>query len=183
MRDISYVAAVFIEIEAIVSLSTGRRFNSDPDARFNDSLSYRFTGQETQSVASFKIRLSEDNINWSEWIDYQPGDYYCRCFQLKMILTRGNLGDYVTCSTLQYLGDLPDVDDFGSDEVTNASEGKEVFFIKTYHEDPNVHIEITSGNGIYAQFADKSTTSFKIKLFNAQGVAQVGTFDWHSHGV
>jgi len=183
VRDIGYVAAVFIEIEAIVSLSTGRRFNSDPDARFNDSLSYRFTGQETQNVANFKIRLSEDNINWSEWLDYQPGDYYCRYFQLKMVLTRANLGDYVTCSTLQYLGDLPDVDDFGSDAVSDANEGKEIFFTKTYHEEPNVHIEITSGGGVYTQFVDKSTTSFKVKLFNAQGVAQTGAFDWHSHGV
>jgi hypothetical protein len=84
---------------------------------------------------------------------------------------------------LQYLGDLPDVDDFGSDEVTNASEGKEVFFTKTYHEEPNVHIEITSGGGVYTQFVGKSTTGFTVKLFSAQGVAQVGTFDWHSHGV
>jgi hypothetical protein len=134
-------------------------------------------------VASFKIRLSEDNISWSEWLDYQPGDYFCRYFQLKMILTRENLGDYVTCSTLQYLGDLPDVDDFGSDAVSDANEGKEVFFTKTYHEEPNVHIEITSGGGVYTQFVNKSTTSFKVKLFNAQGVVQTGTFDWHSHGV
>lgn len=46
-----------------------------------------------------------------------------------------------------------------------------------------MHIEITSGGGVYTQFVGKSTTGFTVKLFNAQGAVQVGTFDWHSHGV
>ena len=100
-----------------------------------------------------------------------------------MTLYRENAGDDITCSTFQYFCDLPDVDDYGSDEVVSADEGKEVLFGKTYHEEPSVHIEIRSGNGIYSQFVDKSITGFTVKLFDAQGVAQAGMFDWHSHGI
>jgi len=183
VRDLGYVATVYIGIDVIASISTGRRFNSDGTSRFDDSVSYRFTGQETLRAASFRIKTSEDNISWSDWSDYQPGDYYCRYFQIEMTLTRENLGDYITCSTLSYFGDLPDIDEHGSDEVTVAGDGKEIFFTEIFHEEPSVHIEITSGAGIYSQFVDKSTTGFTVKLYNAQGVAQTGAFDWHSHGI
>jgi hypothetical protein len=84
---------------------------------------------------------------------------------------------------LQYFGDLPDVDDYGNDTVVSAVDGEEVFFGKTYHEEPSVHVEIRSGSGIYSQFVEKDITSFKVKLYDAQGVAQTGMFDWHSHGI
>jgi len=183
VRDFGYVASVYIGIDVIVSTSLGRRFNSDGVTKFNDSPSYRFTGQETLRAASFRIRTSEDNITWKDWEDYQPGDYYCRYFQIELTLYRENIGDEITCSTFQYFGDLPDVDDYGNDTVVSAIDGKQVFFGKTYHEEPSVHIEIRSGNGIYSQFTDKSITGFTVKLYDAQGVPQTGTFDWHSHGI
>jgi hypothetical protein len=183
VRDFGYVASVYIGIDVVVATSLGRRFNSDGVTKFNDSLTYRFTGQETLRATSFRIRTSEDNITWRDWETYQPGDYYCRYFQIELTLYRENLGDEITCSTFEYFGDLPDVDDSGNDTVVSAADGKEVFFIKTYHEEPSVHIEIRSGNGIYSKFVDKSTTGFKVKLYDAQGVAQAGMFDWHSHGI
>jgi len=183
VRDFGYVASVYIGIDVIVSTSMGRRFNSDGVTKFNDSPSYRFTGQETLRAASFRIRTSEDNITWKDWEDYQPGDYYCRYFQIELALYRENIGDEITCSTFQYFGDLPDVDDYGNDTVVSDDDGKQVFFGKTYHEEPSVHIEIRSGSGIYSQFSDKSITGFTVKLYDAQGVAQTGMFDWHSHGI
>ncbi|MBI4970750.1 MAG: hypothetical protein HZC17_02800 [Candidatus Omnitrophica bacterium] len=183
VRDFGYVASVYIGIDVVVATSLGQRFNSDGVMKFNDSLTYRFTGQETLRATSFRIRTSEDNVTWRDWETYQPGDYYCRYFQIELTLNRENLGDEITCSTFQYFGDLPDVDDSGNDTVVLAADGKEVFFIKTYHEEPSVHIEIRSGNGIYSKFVDKSTTGFKVKLYDAQGVAQAGMFDWHSHGI
>ncbi len=183
VRDFGYVASVYIGIDVIVSTSLGRRFNSDGVTKFNDSPSYRFTGQETLRAASFRIRTSEDNITWKDWENYQPGDYYCRYFQIELTLYRENIGDEITCSTFQYFGDLPDVDDYCNDTVISAADGKQVFFGKTYHEEPSVHIEIRSGSGIYSQFTDKSITSFTVKLYDAQGVPQTGMFDWHSHGI
>jgi len=183
VRDFGYVASVHIGIDVIVSTSLGRRFDSDGVTKFNDSPSYRFTGQETLRAASFRIRTSEDNITWKDWEDYQPGDYYCRYFQIELALHRENIGDEITCSTFQYFGDLPDVDDYGNATVVSAVDGKQVFFGKTYHEEPSVHIEIRSGSGIYSQFTDKSITGFTVKLYDAQGVVQTGMFDWHGHGI
>jgi predicted phage tail protein len=183
IRDLGYVSTVYIGIDVICTLYTGRKFNDDSVTRFDSSDSLRFSGEESPGVASFEIRTSEDNVQWTDWGLYQSGDYLCRYFQIRMTLTRGSVGELVACSTLKYHGDLPDIDEYGSDRVSNASEGKQIVFVKTFHEEPNVHIEITNGNGIYAKFTDKSVVGFTVKLYDAQGVEQTGDFDWHAHGI
>ncbi|HAH21621.1 MAG: hypothetical protein A2Y00_05540 [Omnitrophica WOR_2 bacterium GWF2_43_52] len=183
MRDLGYVSTVYIGIEAVITIATGRAFDDDSVTRFNSSDTLRFSGEESPGAATFEIKISDDNITWSGWMEYQAGDYNCRYYQIRMTLTRENVGDDLECTTFDHYGDLPDVDEYGSDSVTDAGGGKAVVFTKNYHEEPNVHIEITSGSGIYAQFTSKSTTGFTVKLYDASGVAQTGDFDWHGHGI
>jgi hypothetical protein len=182
-RDLGYVSTVYIGIDVITTLYTGRKFNDDSVTRFNTDDSLRFSGIESPGVATFEIRISQDNIVWSDWAQYQAGDYLCRYFQIRMTLTRQNVGDSVNCVSLKYHGDLPDIDEYGSDTVANASEGRQILFAKNFHEEPNVHIEITNGEGIYSRFVDKSETGFTVKLYNGAGVEKTGDFDWHSHGI
>ncbi|MFH2137443.1 MAG: phage tail protein [Candidatus Omnitrophota bacterium] len=183
IRDFGYVATVRIGINVITTLDTGRRFDDDTITRFNSSDKLRFTGVENFGVAFFEIRTSEDNSVWSDWLPYQAGDYFCRYFQIRMTLSRENISDNVTCSTLGYYGDLPDIDEYNSDTVSAATEGKQVYFTKIFHEEPIVHIEVTGGDGIYAKFADKSETGFTVKLYDGAGAEKTGSFDWHAHGI
>ncbi|MFH1653600.1 MAG: hypothetical protein ABIE74_06055, partial [Pseudomonadota bacterium] len=183
VRDLGYVSTVYIGIEAVITIATGRAFDDDSVTRFNTSDTLRFSGEESPGAATFEIKISDDNITWSGWMEYQAGDYNCRYYQIRMTLTRENVGDDLECTTFDHYGDLPDVDEYGSDTVTDAGTGKAVVFTKNYHEEPNVHIEITSGSGIYAQFTSKSTTGFTVKLYDASGVAQTGDLDWHGHGI
>lgn len=183
VRDLGYVSTVYIGVEVVVTMATGRAFDDDSVTKFNSSDTLRFSGEESPGAATFEIKISDDNITWSAWMEYQSGDYNCRYYQIRMTLTRENVGDDLECTTFDHYGDLPDVDEYGNDTVTNAGSGKAVVFTKNYHEEPNVHIEITSGSGIYAQFTSKSTTGFTVKLYNASGVAQTGDFDWHGHGI
>lgn len=183
VRDLGYVSTVYIGIDVVTTLYTGRKFNDDSITRFNTDDSLRFSGIESPGVATFEIRTSEDNVTWSEWVQYQAGDYLCRYFQIRMTLTRQNVNDSVSCTSLRYHGDLPDIDEYGSDTVVNASEGKQILFTKNFHEEPNVHIEITNGEGIYSKFVNKSEVGFTVKLYNGAGVEKTGNFDWHSHGI
>ncbi len=184
-RDIGYVATFKVGIETIVVDATGAdaEFDDDPNRQWNDSDTGRFSGEEITGAVFFEIKTSEDNVTWSPYRPWQAGDYKCRYFQLRMTLKRSDMGKTIQCSQFYYYADLPDVDEFGFDTVSNASTGKQVIFAKTFHEEPNVHIEITSGNGIYAKFVSKDTTNFTVKLYDASGVAQTGNFDWHAHGV
>lgn len=183
IRDFGYLATVYIGIDVVVSLYTGRRFNDDTTTRFNSSDSLRFSGVESPGLAMFEIRTSEDNVVWTPWQQYQAGDYLCRFFQVRMTLLRLNIGDTVNCSSLKTHGDLPDIDDGGHNEVTDAVQGKEIVFTKLYHEEPIVNVTITGGSGMYPRFLEKSITGFRIQLLDGAGAPRTGTFDWLAHGI
>ncbi|MFH1428830.1 MAG: phage tail protein, partial [Candidatus Margulisiibacteriota bacterium] len=87
VRDNDYVGTFAVLLEVICTVGGEKRWDSDPLARFDDSTTMRFTGEEAFGVAIFQIRTSEDNVIWSDYKNYQAGDYYCRYFQIKMTLT------------------------------------------------------------------------------------------------
>jgi hypothetical protein len=183
VRDFGYVSTVYVSIDAITTLYTGRQFNADNVTRFDTSQTLRFSGIESTGVATFEIRTSEDGAVWTEWMPYQAGDYLCRYFQVRMMLTRQNTGDDIKCASLNYFGDLPDVDEYGKGTVSNPAEGCQVFFSKTFHEEPVVNISNISGGGIYSQFTDKSISGLTVKLYDAAGAARSGNFEWQAHGI
>jgi predicted phage tail protein len=183
VRDFGFVSTVYISIDVITTLYTGRRFDDDSVTRFDSSQTLRFSGIESTGVATFEIRTSEDSMVWTDWTPYQAGDYLCRYFQVRMTLTRQNISDSVKCSSLYYHGDLPDLDEYGHDTVSVPSEGRQVMFNKSFHEEPIVHITITFGNGIYTKFTDKTVTGFTVKLYDGSGAEQSGEFDWQAHGI
>ena len=183
VRDFGYLSTVYVGIDVVVSLYTGRRFSDDTTTRFNSSDSLRFSGTESPGLATFEIRTSEDNVVWTDWLQYQAGDYLCRYFQVRMTLIRLHIGDTINCSSLKTHGDLPDIDDGGHSTVIDAVQGKTIMFEKLFHEEPIVNVTITGGNGIYARFLAKSITGFTIQLFNGAGAIQTGTFDWLAHGI
>ena len=183
VRDVGYVATFYLGIEVTVSINQGLAFNDDPAFKFNTDPAMRFTGATAPGAASFEIKTSIDNIVWSEWKEYQAGDYKCRYFQIRMTLKRQSVSVDLICSKFGYYSDLPDVDEYGTDEVTVAVDGKDVVFGKMFHEEPVVNVSILSGDGIYYQFPAKDTTGFTVKLFDAQGAAKTGQFEYHAHGV
>ena len=186
IRDVGYVATFRISIETVTAISQGRAFDDDATTRFNTSATERFTGQEQPGAATFEIRVSEDNITWGSWATWQAGDYKCRYFQLRMTLTRENVGDSLNCSTFDYYADLPDIDEWGEERITNAgaAAGKAVVFTKTFHENPTVNISILTGGGIYYRFSvSPTTTGFTVVLFDINANARGGTFRYHAHGI
>jgi hypothetical protein len=184
VRDLGFVATFGIQITVAVSnLNTTARMNDSSTARMSDDLTLRMSGADAPNNASFQIKTSNDNITWSAWTPYQDGDYTCRYFQIQMTITRANTGQTIACGNLDYIANLPSVVDSGSGTVSNASTGVTVTFAKTFHQTPVVNITILTGSGIYAQVSSVSTTGFTVKLYNASGTAQTGTFSWVGNGV
>jgi predicted phage tail protein len=182
-RDIGYVATFYVGIEAITSISQGRRFDDDGTTKFNSSATARFSGEETPGAATFEIRTSEDDITWTDWKAWQAGDYKCRYFQLRMTLTRQNVADDLECSQFNYYADLPDIDEIQDGEVTVAGDGDDISFTKTFHENPALNVTILTGDGVYWKASSLDTDSVNIKLYNISGTAVTGTFRIHIHGV
>jgi predicted phage tail protein len=185
VRDVIYVATFKIGIETvIVDASSAGRMNDSPTRRMNDSPTRRMSGEEVTGAASFEIKTSEDNITWSSWQAWQPGDYKCRYFQLRMTLARSDASNTIRCSEFNYYTDLPDMDENDTDEVTDAGTGKAVTFGKVFHEAPNVNIDILSGDAFVYKFDPiPDITGFTVKLYDLTGVAKTGQFSYHAHGV
>lgn len=184
VRDVGYVAPFRIGITPIFVLSGDETWQSFGDATMDADPTRRFTGVETGVETSIRIRVSSDNITWSDWVTWYDADYDCRYFQLEFTFTRLSTDMAVVCSSLKYLADLPDVDDYGEAEVTVAGDGVTVLYEKTYHEAPAVAITILTGEGKAFAFTDPpDTLGFTVKLYKLDGTAVVGTFSYQAHGI
>mgnify|MGYP001164758926 CR=1 FL=1 len=185
VRDVGYVASFKVGIETVIDAAdVAVEWDDDLNARFDDDNTLRFSGREIVGAGSFRIKTSEDNITWSDWSVWQPGDYKCRYFQLEMTLSRPSTTIPLECSELNYYTDLPDIDEFGDGEVTVAANGDEIAFTKTFHRPPAVNISILNGQGMAHQFiSSPTTTGFTTKLYKLDGTAVTGGFRYHAHGV
>ena len=182
--DVNYVATFKIGIEEVVTVAGDRKWNDDPAARFGDSHTLRFSGEEIAGAATFRIRTSDDNVTWSAWRTWQAGDYTCRYYQLELTLTRASAEQDLECSQFNHYADLPDVDENIDFEVTNAATGFDLTFVKEYHEPPQVNIEVLDGTGVYKQFSTAPTiTGCAGQIFDITGTAQTGNCRAHVHGV
>jgi predicted phage tail protein len=186
VRDVGFVATFKIGIDSVATVSGDSTWDQEPDdatwAQLPDT--DRWSGLEAPGALSFEIKTSEDNSTWSAWEAWQPGDYKCRYFQLRMTMTRADVGQALECSQFDYFADLPDVDDFGTATVSTAADGIAVTFNKTYHQIPSVNVDILSGDGFLHKFSVvPSTTGFTVKLYDLSGTAKTGDIRWAAHGV
>jgi hypothetical protein len=183
--DVGYVATFKIGIETIAVVAgedTWQDFGEETFADVPETL--RFSGSEVAGALSFQINISDDNINWSGWTDYQAGDYKCRYYQLKMTLTRASTLQDLEVSEFTHYADLPDVDEFDDNTVSVAADGKAITLIKTFHEIPSVNIDILSGDAYVHKFSvAPSITGFTVKLYDLSGIAKTGNFRYAAHGV
>lgn len=183
VRDIGFVAAFKIGIEGAAVVAGDRAFDADTTSEFDDDEAARFSGDEIAGALSYEIKTSEDNVTWTSYQAWQPGDYYCRYFQLKMTVTRSAVDVDLEVDYLHYSADLPDVDDFGSDTISVAADGVTVLYGKTFYQEPVVAVSILSGTGVYWRVSNKDEISFDVHLYNAAGTAVTGDFEYHAHGV
>jgi len=184
IRDVGYVAPFRISIAPVFTLSNDDRWDSFGTDTFQTNTALRFSGVEVGLQMSVRIRTSEDNLTWSEWMAWEDADFYCRYFQLEFTFTRESTDQAVGVSSLHITADLPDVDEFGADEITDANAGKEIVFTKTFSKAPMVAISILDGDGRVSSFSVAPTiTGFTVKLYKLDGTAVTGSFAYHAHGV
>jgi hypothetical protein len=186
VRDLGYIAVFKIGIETVVVVSNDMELDDSETLELDDSDTLRLSGGEVVGAVSFKIKTSEDNVTWSDWIAWQPADYVCRYFQIEMTITRETVSTVLLVSQFDYYADLPDVDEFGTGEVSNPSTpdvGVDITFIKTFHVDPSVNVSILTGDGFVHKLTNLSTTGVTVTLYDLSGVAKTGTFSYHVHGI
>ena len=184
-RDEGYVATFRLQIDSTTSITQSTAFDTSATAKFDDDATTRFTGSEAPGASTFEIRTSEDNITWTAWTDYQVGDYTCRYHQIRMTITRESVSTALLCSALNYYADLPDVVERGSDSVAVGDEavGVTITYSKTFHETPQMIVELVGGNFAYYRTHFAVTTECTVYLYENDGTAKAGSFRWIAHGI
>jgi hypothetical protein len=184
VRDIGYIATCKVGIDCIVTVAGDAEMDDFGDATIDSFETLRFTGEEAPNAVSYKIRYSDDNATWTAWETWYPADYTFRYFQLQLILTRTNLSQVLQCSQFDYYADLPDVDEYGTAEITVAADGVAITFTKEFHEVPSVNVDILDGDAYLHKFSvAPDLTGFTVKIYDLSGTAQTGNIRWHAHGV
>lgn len=184
IKDVGYVAPFRISLSPVFSLAGDQTWQSFGDDTFQTDPLRRFSGQEVACGMTTRIRISEDNITWTDWLPWQDADFYCRYFQLEYTFTRSSVDIVAQCASLHEVADLPDVDEGGAGEVLIAADGAEIVFSKTYHIAPAVAISILSGDGMTYRFSvNPSITGCTVKLYKLDGTPVTGTFSYLIHGL
>ncbi len=184
VKDVGYVAPFRVAIVPVFALAGDETWESFGEDTFETDPARRFSGAEVAVGMTVRIKTSEDNITWSDWLAWQDADFYCRYFQLEYTFTRFATDIDAEVASLREVADLPDVDESGEGTVLVAADGVEVVFDKTYHVAPAVAISILSGDGQVAGFSVNPTiTGCTVKLYKLDGTAATGTFSYLVHGI
>lgn len=184
VRDQGYVATFKIGIDAVSTVSgdsTWQDYGELGHQEISDAL--RFLGEEIQGALSFEVKTSDDNITWSAWEAWQPADYKCRYFQIRMTLTRASLAQALLCSQLDYFSDLPDVDEVQDATISTAANGVDITFVKDFHDKIALNVVILTGSGFVWKATNLTTTGATIKIYDLSGTLQTGDVRVAIHGV
>lgn len=184
VKDIGYICTPKINAQTVVvDASSDRAWDDSETATWDESETERWSGAEVVGAVDIEIRTSEDNSTWTAYKTWQAGDYKCRYYQLKITLSRADVGKTIQMTELNHGADLPDVDDVQDCTVSVAADGCAVTFVKTFHEDPALNVTILTGDGMVWKASSLDTTGVTIKLYDLTGTVKTGTFRLHIHGV
>ncbi len=184
IKDLGLIVWAKIYINVVSAIDQSLAFDSDAARAFDDDATLRFVGFSVDpGWITFEIRTSEDNITWTSWVTWTQGEYKCRYYQTRMTVTRDSTTVGVVIHNLTTGGDVPDIDEYGSSSVTNASTGKAITFAKTFHAVPKVTVIPTSGTAVYYKFSvNPTTTGFTVKLYDIAQTSVLCTFDYKVKG-
>lgn len=127
------------------------------------------------------VKISQDDITYTEWEPLFVGDYTARYFKFKLVLTSEGMNNIaVTECTVNV--DMPDTIQSGEDIVSGAGTYSVVFH-KPYYTSPAVGITAQDmQTGDYHEITNKTSTGFDIIFKNQVGTPISRTFDYISKG-
>jgi hypothetical protein len=143
---------------------------------------------ETPSLVdvTLEIRTTNDDPTgapvWSDWRSFNVGDYSCRAFQFRAILTTQRSTITPAISVLEVSVDMPDRV-IGDRNVTSNAAGSAIVFASAFKTTPV--IGVTGNNlatGDYFAITSQTATGFTVRFFNSAGVGISRVFDWLAKG-
>ena len=129
-------------------------------------------------VEVIKLRFSDDNLTWTDWLPYSTGDYDFRYVQYSLRLDFPEKAGFVKITKLQQYYDVPDIEIVDSISVSNT--GKVINYISDYGRDfyatpTQITATILNGDGnVFPDVTNLDETGMTITCYNRTGTKVAG---------
>ncbi len=125
------------------------------------------------------IKTSDDNVIWSNWFMYAPGDYVCRYFKIKLIVTINNISQMVKVFGLKVFVTAMLLFDGAKD--VEVIQTKNIVFTKTFLS--LVRLWAIAQGSNYVEITNKTLNGFTATTKRHSDNALVtANIDWLAQG-
>ena len=152
----------------------GQTITANISCDFRSTVLFRGHG-----TAILQIRLSRDNVIWTEWQDFKPAIYTFRYLEARVTLTTADYMKTPEVNVFRFEIDVPDSEQSGS--VTIPVGGKKIFYNKPFYTVPIV-TPTAVGDNRFVQILSKTNADFTAKVVDRQGNDVGGQIDYRSRG-
>lgn len=177
--DVGYLTNAFVSLDADVDSLGGtvQAWNTFTRPWKSYAAPTTWVGAAKPIAATFEISTSNDNITYSAWVPFTPGQYQFRYVKIRVGLATydSQLLPYLTA--LRAFIDVPDrVDHFGN--VSCPTSGVTLSFTPQFIGVQTVQVTLQSAaNGDRFTVTGKTTSSVTINVFDSAGNPKAGTID------
>ncbi|MFH1385103.1 MAG: NlpC/P60 family protein [Candidatus Omnitrophota bacterium] len=151
----------------------------DLGAKVRGRLSITINVEGEAATYELFISMSDDGVSWSEWSAFASGEYECRFFMIKVVVTNSDTTRVARLWNLKSKATVQFYDDGGEDVAVN--ETATIPFNKTFYIKVRVYA-IAQGSK-YARITSKSLSGFNVEVRqDSDGALCAGDVDWIAKG-
>jgi hypothetical protein len=149
-----------------------------------DSQSSNFDGDSSvQSNSHLEISLSDDNVTYTPFRNFNVGDYRARYYKFRLFMTSSNGSATPIVSALSVTVDMPDRI-FSGNDIESGTGTKTVTFTVPFFN-PNYALSITAeslATGDFFEISNRTINGFDVAFKNSSGTGVSKQFDYLAKG-
>jgi hypothetical protein len=149
-----------------------------------DDQSSNFDGDTPANCdAHIEVATSDDNVTYTAFRNFVIGDYTCRYFKFRLVMTSADLSSTPVVSALTVTVDMPDRI-FSGNDITSGTSTYTVTFTNPF-KSVNYATGITMENantGDYFTVSNKTINGFDVAFFNSSNTGVSRVFDFIAKG-
>jgi hypothetical protein len=131
-----------------------------------------------------EIATSDDNVTYTSFRNFVIGNYTCRYFKFRLVMTSADLSSTPVVSALTVTVDMPDRI-FSGNDITSGTSTYTVTFTNPF-KSVNYATGITMENantGDYFTVSNKTINGFDVAFFNSSDTGVSRIFDYIAKGL
>ena len=141
-----------------------------------------FTANMDDWTAIDSYLADVDLTTWSDWTKFKTGDFTCRGYKFKMVVSSTDPDHQFNCNSLVVTIDMPDRS-AGERNISSGVGTKSVTYPSVFYAIPSVGISASNmASGDYFVVANEAVAGFDVTFKNSGGSDVSRTFNYQAKG-